>query len=567
MITLMQSLSKTVSEEYSFSLQHKTDDDDDYDPKQIEMSEVDMLAFPFALHEFAYSMPNSTFRSAGATFGNALIKPQLTSNRSNTTFIVDTEIPHHEFSITPSGHCLLRFKETPIPHIPPDSDQGGGGVYSNPASVFAHEILKRFQWMVTEKHNEDIMFKLIKRVAIKDLQSRADDISESSHLVPIVIELSNLKYDSLANDYLRKDILDNTTNDAEKSIYDRRKEELNVNEGVGHNKEQFNPPLPPTIYDKINNKYAHQILKTRLKNWNENALDKDPQYFRPQTYKKQLSSSNPQTANTSQYLKHVFYRPINGTTDSQLIRCEVKISKNKVHTIPDRRDPSPVEVLLDISHLIPDRSDNTGIRTPLFQRFRVLLASEDTRNLLKSAVESNRNVKKTKDNSIDKLVSRCAEYRALHILIEAVAVANKVYLEISTEISVQNIIKDALRSKIDLHEYTYSRWLTKLGSFPDLHKNIMNAVKKYPKFYDKMNVFKDWTSYDQGWIEFGGTPNPIEISITLTASPFGKGPSTLSGVTPNTMEDFLPALRACIARLLFDPNPVEIRKRAYIKTF
>lgn len=565
MITLMKQLSETVSENYSFYLQHKTNDDDDDDPKQIEMSEVDMLAFPFALHEFAYSMPNSTFRSAGATFGNALIKPQLTSNRSNTTFIVDTEIPHHEFSITPSGHCKLRFKETPIPPIPPDSDQGGGGVYSNPASVFAHEILKRFQWMATEKHNEAIMFKLIKRVAIKDLQSRADDISESSHLVPIVIELSNIKYDSLAMKDLRHHILDNTTNDAEKSIYDRR-EELNVNEGVEHNKEQFNPPLPPTIYDKINNKDAQQILKTRLENWNDNAPDKDPQYFRPQTYKKQLSSSNPQTANTSQYLKHVFYRPIKGTTDSQLIRCEVKISKNKVHTIPEKRtNPSSVEVLFDISRLIPDIRDNTGIRTPLFQRFIVLLASEDTRNLLKSAVESNSNVKKTKDNSIDKLVSRCAEYRALHILIEAVAVAKKVSSEITKEIYAQNIIKDALSKIYRLHkEDTYSRWLTKLAAFPDLHQNIMTAVEKYPKFYDKMKEFEEWTSDDQKWIEFGGTPNPIEISIKLTASPFGKGPSTLSGVTPETMEDFLPALRACIARLLFDPSPVDIRKRAYI---
>ena len=562
MITLMQSLSKTVSEEYSFSLQHKTDDDDDYDPKQIEMSEVDMLAFPFALHEFAYSMPNSTFRSAGATFGSALIKPKLTSNRSKTTFIVGTEIPHHEFSITPSGHCKLRFKETPIPQ---NSVQSGGGVYSKPAVVFAHEILKRFQWMAIEKHNKAIMFKLIKRVAIKDLQSRADDISESSHLVPKLIELSNLKYDSLAEKNLRNYILGNT-NDAENSIYDRREKELDVNEEVEHNEKQFNPPLPPTIYEKINNKYAHQILKTRLKNWNKHAVDKDPQYFLPQTYKKQPSSSNPQTANTSQYLQHVFYRPINGTTDIQLIRCEVKISENKVHTIPERRDPSPVEVLLDISHLIPDRSDDIGIRTPLFQRFRVLLASEDTRNLLKSAVESNRNVKKPKDNSIDKLVSRCAEYRALHILIEAVAVANKVYWEITYKTSVQNIIRGALNN-IDLHKDTYTRWLTKLAAFPDLHQNIMNAVQKYPKFHDKMVLFKEWTSDDQGWIEFGGTPNPIEISITLEASPYGKGPLTLSGVTPNTMEDFLPALRACIARLLFDPNPVEIRKRAYIKTF
>lgn len=573
-----ESIANTASVAYNFSMKHKGAEDSTTG-KDIKMSGTTVFAFPMRMQEFAFVLPNSRFASAGATWEEASTRPQLSSNRTTVSCLQDgsekVPMPVHSFSMTSDGNCTLSIPEIDLLNVPSECH----GLYSRSALLYAGEIQRRFVWTATERSGSNNRFELTRSIPdyTNGLEAQHVGIPSSAAMVPHSISLRELNYTAISSQGFRSWLEQQLGNSKERDMYDRRRgamtpEELQNMRRVDPTFREDKPPtdpLPPPTEDSVgmwDNEAVQRILSERLRLWNEHALDRSEQpMFRTRNRAQQSRKVAAQQPDDGG-IQHTFFRPVGGRRNSQLMRCEIKVHEYKIQgsiAAPADKEAQTmtaddfVKFLYRLSRIIPD-NNRDGIRSPLFQRFRVLMASEETRDLLKLVFvadassrlseKSTESEKKKRQETFSKLVHTCAENRALYALAEVTTVLYK-FGELVTDDSPL------------LNKYPALLWIVQKADerLSSIHDAVARALVPYPKFSAQV---QEWMRLDVSspvWTEYGGTRPPVAVSITITAHGFGYRQNSLLGVSPTNIDVYKPALVACLSRMIFDPVLAGIR--------
>jgi len=601
--TLLEKIAKRASVVYEFSLKHHSNGKNYKLP--IKMNGPSSFVFPMEHHELSFALPNSKFESSGATWGDARTDPQFTSNRTSISVIKpdaaatgDTavDMPIHTFKVSASGNCKLV-----LPDINLESNTD---LEQNATLRYAHEIRRRYQWIASERSGKTIPFQLHRAISSYRRPQNIQIHESDKKIVPMSIELKLLNYDYLQN--LGSKWFNRPSDGQwDFGLYYRQieltaegLEELRRVHGPNFANPTANPLLPdPIEFDDISDTWhsepVRKILNKRFGLWNKHAHDQKETPFRRDAFEKIKSRSKTEPTadpdavaaaaaavaaataaaaaadgnirdadeygedNAEDYadakakgLSHVFYRPVGnsgGNSLTQLMKCELTVFdypspnptltpsiKQRMGDPTKRMSPSEfVLILRNVTKAIPD-NNTTGIRYPFMQRLRVVVDDAVSRDLLQKALHPDID----SASKFSTFVDECAKRRVLYALAEIV---NLVYL--CPRLLVSDRIKQDLQ------------WLNnKHPEIDQIHDWLTNALKRYPKFEAYMKAMNEKTPLtSERWIHHGGTRGPTSVSITVTAHAFGDTQYSLAHVSPESMEDFIPAVKACLSRLVFDP--------------
>lgn len=550
---MTQDVASTASVAYSFCMRHKPAQDDPV--RAVKLSGAAMTAFPMSLHEFAYMLPNSRFQSSGSAREAVSYSPTFTSNRTVTTRVRDgrnelIDVPPHEFSMTSDANCRLEFREVDLATIP----NSCGELYSQTAFAYAQEVTSRFSWAATERNSQELVFDLKRNSMVAPSLELVELSTTEGSFAPQEVSLSSLK-DVLLHDKAFRESMLSLLPEREQTIFNTESK-----------------LLPPNSVNDGHRAWEHDSvcdhIQTRLRNWNEarKTLDMNEDHFRTaktreenaddryarvmteQQARRQSTAAQAQTSiapSTKDECVHTFFRATGTPREtSTIIRCKVAIIRYKSMSVPTEIANASKLALLDaykrFVDITPDNYMEGGVRTPLFQRLRVLLASPEVRSILKDAIEAvSLDLGKAQDPTIYKtaaFVDRCAGARVLPFLVEGIAVMKKVRDD-------TNAGKYILRLKLDRIDKVY--------------ETVVMALGKYPKFLDVMQTKNKTDANNPDWIQHGGTSSPISVSITLTTSTYGRLPGSITGATPTSLNDYKYALAAALCRLLYDPSHLQ----------
>jgi hypothetical protein len=556
----------------------------------VKMSGAAMAAFPIALHEYAYFLPNSSFQSSGAAWTTVLQRPSLKANRTvPSQLIMQTasgedewvEVPPHSFSMTPDSNCKLEFANMQLSTIPTLS----GPLGSQSARLFATELTNRLSWAATERNKTRLVFGLRRNTLQQgtlDLVERL--IEPKDDFAPHEVMLAGLNYSALKTKKFRTDLLD-TLRANEQNMF-----------LVG------SPVLPDTkewdaTYEwELNDVYT--MLRERLELWNNRMKDLDRSeapFFRNKRKQKRAkmdatgrqalaayngpsdgagqairSAQSAQSAQAAQpddetagdatnaagaagapeETTHVFFRSTELPCQaSQLIRCKITLLR---YTSPTKfpeytGEVDLVTVFKQLADRLPDTMTGAGLRWPLLQRLRVLMAQQAQRDLMKEAVDASAG-----ENFAEmrRFVKRAAQTRVLPHVVEGVAVFKQLYDSTDLEGHLEShSSSDALRG---VHAWLKRQSIERAMS--ELWKTFMKALEVYPRILDRLNEKMKLDPSKPEWIRHGGTRPSVTVSITLTASTYGHTPSSITGATPISTNDYKSALAAALCRILFAPS-------------
>ena len=555
-------VASTASVAYSFCMRHRPAPSEPI--RAVKLSGAAMTAFPMALHEFAYMLPNATFHSAGSAWESVSYSPTFTSNRTVVTRIRGADdnfvdVPPHEFSTTSDANCRLEFRGVDLATIP----EPCGELYSQTSFAYAQEVTSRFSWAATERTRRELVFDLKRNSMIAPSFELVElSTNDGSTFVPQDVSLSNLNYDLLQDGEFRASMLA-LLPEREQTIFTAGSEQLLLDfVGDGHSAWE--------------NRAVYEIVTARLRKWNEamktfdmteephfrkgdsNARkeDADDRLARVMTEQAQRARQDaavqPQTStapdgSSKDETTHAFFRATSTPRNkSTLIRCKVAIIRYKSasqQTASDRVDASKLS-LLDAYKRTVDQIPDTyigGIRTPLFQRLRVLLASPDVRSILKDAIEAALSDSGALNEKTAAFVDRCAGARVLPFLVEGIAVMKKV----RDDERVGSRLRDIVGIKLDGIDKVYEK--------------VVMALGRYPVFLEALRTKMATDADDAYWIKHGGTSSPTSVSITLTTSTYGRWPGSITGATPPSSNDYKYALAAALCRLRYDPSPVDAK--------
>ena len=548
---MTQDVASTASVAYSFCMRHKPAQDDPV--RAVKLSGVAMTAFPMSLHEFAYMLPNSKFQSSGSAWEGVSYSPTFTSNRTVTTRVRDgrnelIDVPPHEFSMTSDANCRLEFREVDLATIP----NSCGELYSQTAFAYAQEVTSRFSWAATERNSRELVFDLKRNSMVAPSLELVELSTTEGSFAPHEVSLSSLKDVLLQDNAFRESML-SLLPEREQSIFNTESKLLPPNfVNDGHRAWEND-----SVCDHIQN---------RLCNWNDvrKTLDMKEDHFRTaktladnryarvmteQQARSQGAAAQAQTStapSTKDECVHTFFRATGTPREtSTIIGCKVAIIRYKSTSVPTEIANASKLALLDaykrFVDIIPDNSIGSGVRTPLFQRLRVLLASPEVRSILKDAIEAvSLDLGKAQDPTIYRtaaFVDRCAGARVLPFLVEGIAVMKKVRDDATLQSNAGGDMS-----------------ILKLNRIDKVYEKVVMALGKYPKFLDVMQTKNNTDANNPDWIQHGGTSSPISVSITLTTSTYGKLPGSITGATPTSLNDYKYALAAALCRLLYDPS-------------
>jgi hypothetical protein len=545
----LNDVSNVTSLSYAFSIHHEPPNEDE-EHREIKMSGTSVLAFPMNLNEFAYAMPNSKFVSAGANSGQALTKPTFSANRTIESHIrygdgESVPIPAHEFTTTSDANCTLTVSKQKLP----GGNSPYGALFANSVFQYANEVNRRFSWMAIEKARAKLKFTLNREIPLENsLETQTLKITSSEHMVPRSVTVEELNYAAVSSDAMGEFIV-GILSKMETGMFDKRTRKMDsntLNEMRKTNKGYVEPDLPARLPAQIEGKQMwdedniYEIIYNRIGRWNKYARDTSE----VPAFRKEIRNVSSGTAGSAQVhsLTHTFFRPTGGRRTSQLIRCEIKLTEYKDTERAealDGKDPTGENIttmLNGMSKKIPD-SNKSGVRNPLFQRFRLIMASSELRQLLMRAIDAN------SVGDMKKLVSECASSRVLPALVEAVALL----------VSMRTTMKTKPET---IAKHPALGWVLQGPGriFEDTFRTMKSALEVYPKFLEYADKLSKTESSNAMWILNGGTRASVSLSISMTAHTFGKYPNSFRTVSLPTPNSYLPALAACIGRIVYDPS-------------
>lgn len=559
---MTKTVASTASVVYSFCLRHRPAPSEPI--RAVKLSGAAMTAFPMALHEFAYVLPNSTFQSAGSAWDSVSYRPTFTSNRTGVTRIRGADdrfidVPPHVFSMTADANCRLEFRAVDLATIP----EPCGELHSQTSFAYAQEVTSRFSWAATERARRELLFDLKRNSMVAPSLELAElSANDGDTFAPHEVSLSSLDYDLLQNDAFRASMLA-LLPERERTIFTTGSQAL-PHEFVGDG---------PSAWE---NRAVYEMITARLRKWNEamktldmteeplfrkgdlkarkeDADDRLARVMNEQAQRGRQDATQAQTATapdgpSRDETAHAFFRATNTPRKkSTLIRCKVALIRYKrtstqaVSYSADASIRSLFDAYKRVVDQIPDTYIGTGVRTPLFQRLRVLLASPEVRSILKDAIEAALSDSGALNEKTVAFVHRCAGARVLPFLVEGIAVMKKVQDDTS--------MASRLRGMEGL----------KLDGLDKVYEKIVMALGNYPVFLEALREKMGTDANDAYWIKHGGTSDPTSVSITLTTSAYGRLPGTIAGATPTSSNDYKYALAAALCRLLYDPSPVDAK--------
>jgi hypothetical protein len=557
-------VASTASVAYSFCMRHRPGPSEPI--RAVKLSGAAMTAFPMALHEFAYMLPNSTFQSAGSAWGSVSYRPTFTSNRTVATRIRGADdnfvdVPPHEFSMTSDANCRLEFRGVDLATIP----ESCGELYSRTSFAYAQEVTSRFSWAATERTRRELVFDLKRNSMVApSLELSELSTNDWSTFAPHEVSLSNLDYDLLQDGAFRASMLA-LLPEGERTIFTA---------GL------VSDPLPHDFRGEgqgaWENDAVYGTITTRLRKWNDTMktldMSEEPHFRRgdsnarkedaddrlarvmteqAQSALQDAAAAQPQASTAPEgpskdETTHAFFRATNiPRNKSTLIRCKVSVIRYKStsqQTTSDRADASKLSLLDAYKRTvdqIPDTYMGRGVRTPLLQRLRVLLASPEVRSILKDAIEAALSESGALNEKTVAFVDRCAGARVLPFLVEGIAVMKKVRDD--------DLVASRLRDG------------PSLDGIDKVYEKVVMALGKYPMFLEALQTKMSTDANDAYWIKHGGTSSPTSVSITLTTSNYGLLPGSITGATPTSPNDYKYALAAALCRLLYDPSPVDAK--------
>ena len=583
---LCKAVASTASVTYTFCMRHEPEDGATAQP--VKMSGAAMAAFPIALHEYAYFLPNSSFQSSGAAWTTVPQRPSLKANRTvPSQLIMQTasgedewvEVPPHSFSMTPDGNCKLEFANMQLSTIPTLS----GPLGSQSARLFATELTDRLSWAATERNKTRLVFGLRRNTLQQGTLDLVERLVEpKDDFAPHEVMLTGLNYSALKTNKFRMDLLDMLRTNEQNMFL------------VG------SPVLPDTkeweaMYEwELNDVYT--MLRERLKLWNDRMKDLDRSeapFFRNKrkqkrakmdaTNRQALAAYNGPSDGAGQAIRsaqstqaaqpdgetagdatnaagaagapdettHVFFRSTELPCQaSQLMRCKITLLRYKAPTkFPEYTgELDLVTVFKQLADRLPDTMTGAGLRWPLLQRLRVLMGQQAQRDLMKEAVDASAG---ENFEEMRRFVKRAAQTRVLPHVVEGVAVFKQ--LSDSTE----------LDGHLDTHSRSFDAlrgvhaWLKRASTnkaMSELWKTFRTELEAYPRILDRLNEKMQLDPSQPAWIRHGGTRSSVTVSITLSASTYGHTPSSITGATPISTKDYKSALAAALCRILFDPS-------------
>ena len=540
---LCRIVADTAAVTYSFHFKHAPNDNEP--PRNVKMGGSSLVEFPMGMHEFAYLLPNSIFRSTGASWGKVLAKPVFTINRTLPTYVhLESEVlsvPPYNMDMTFNGDCNVRFRPFDISTV----STSGGILNERTAFAFAMDINRRFGWGATERNRRTTKFGISRYSTFPDGVQISDiPIIAETNIAPRNITLSNLKYSMLASNGFRGNV---------KALAAFEKEK-----GIFYNS---NPALPREASD-WDDEGVFEFISKRLGHWNEKMKDIDMKEIpnfrkvavrdrggsrrvtkRSEQEKQQQDQPDNEEpvegASGKVATEHTFFRAIDQTNRkrSMLIKCYISITKhNHFDNIAegDKLGEGVVAPFKQISDVLLNSSK--GIKLPLFQRLRVLMASVEMRAFIRAALHK-RNLSA---RGAEAFVEQCVHSKLLPLRVEGIAVLWKVRNEVQLKTYVRENVAHLFYQQV--------------SDFDPLYNNFVNALKQYPKFSAAMNTMIKRQPEDIGWTRHSKTPEPgVSVTIKLAAWPYGSYANSITGPTPGLSSDFKGALGAAVCRLLFDP--------------
>lgn len=457
------------------------------------------FAFPCEMQELAFVLPNSTFESPGADWGEVEAVPSLRTGRTVPSVIGDVAMPAHEMSVAGSGLCLLNFNNVPLGGNAPPS---AGALYENAAFAFASEFLSRFQWIADERRRSTIdstvdagagdRFELHRLLAPRypftEVEPRL--VASADDLVPHEIRLSNLDYNKIAS--LQLDNPELTPSMA-----------------------MFPSGLAADVAEVAwgEDETVATIVKDRLDSWN-----------REEGMTTGMESATRGLAGENK-TEHAF------TTTADGIQMIVTIVLTRP---PSRTSNSDVELMQKLRTFSNRYEYPTRLTVlPLYQRFRRLMTNPSAIALMKTASSRARNAEDLK-----KFVDQCAHHSVLPLLLEFMAVIKRIrdivdfYVPRGVGADSAPTIDSAAGVQID-----------------ELFGGVKSAVARSTKISEYINERMGWDVTDPRWTSKGGTPPPrATLSIKLAVAGGAGG-----GRTPPSWGLFEHALQQALGRLQIDP--------------
>jgi len=550
-------IAEQASVSYNWAWRHVPNADEP--PRTVKMSGSSLVEFPMGLHELAYILPNAKFQSTGAGWEHALSKPVFSVGRTvQSVFQHDLEtinIPPHRTTVSPDGNCSLKFNPFTILNSPAN----GGTLHQHTAFAYAKNLTWRFSWAATERNRRTTNF-VPKRNSIN--QGNLDvvelDVPTSANFAPHQIILTDLKYQTLRTMKLDNELASVAQHEFTNGIFATKSIEL------------------PAGADGWDNSEVYTILKDRLSKWTTTmrlvdadaignfrtsgrrqkvvAWDERQDVTRYQPAQEDDADKGEaddadegeadDATTTSDVTRHTFLRAVNPNqrTTSMLLRCTIELSK-RVHNDQtddvDRFSKGMVNAFSMLVYFVPDSNTNKGMRTPLVQRLRVLLGQRRMRSLLNRMADNGTNKEK-----LNEFVLKCASARLLHFLIEGIAI----FKLVRDDVTIQTHLKEHF-------PVLSTSFYTQTNTVDDLYRNLISALERFPKFLVALRQMDKQKALDPVWIKHGGTPPPVTVSISVTASPHGRYATSIPGATPMSMAAFTAAVGAATCRLLYDPAP------------
>lgn len=555
--TLCAIIAEQASVTYDWAWRHAPNADEP--PRTVKMSGSSLVEFPMGLHELAYILPNANFKSTGAGWEHALSKPVFSVGRTvQSVFQHDLEtinIPPHRTTVSPDGNCSLKFNPFTISNSPANS----GTLHQHTAFAYAKNLTWRFSWAATERNRRTTNF-VPKRNSTNEgnLDVVELDVPTSANFAPHQIILTDLKYQTLRKLKRGNELELVAQYEFGKGIFATNSIELPAGADGWDNSEvytiltdrllKWTTKMRLVDADAIGN-FRTSERRQKVVAWDERQ---DVTRYQPaqedDADKGEADDADEGEADdattTSDVTRHTFLRAVNPNqrTTSMLLRCTIELSK-RTHNVQTgavkRFSEGMVNAFRLLVHFVPDSNADNGVRTPLVQRLRVILGQRRMRSLLNRMAENGTNKEKLKE-----FVLKCASVRLLHFLIEGIAIFK--------------LVRDDIPLRTHIQEYfpaLNTRFYTQTKTVDDLYRNLTDALKRFPIFLSVLRQMDTQTALDPVWIKHGGTPPPVTVSITVTASPHGRYATSIPGATPMSMAAFTAAVGAATCRLLYDPAP------------
>ncbi|MEC6988594.1 MAG: hypothetical protein VXW98_07170, partial [Actinomycetota bacterium] len=398
---------------FNFNVRHRPKDGEKQ--REVRLNLLNTFAFPFQYQELAFVLPNSTFESAGAQWGQVKTEPSFRMDRTTTTTVGGIRIPPHELTMNPLASCTLSFRNVEL-----DAGPLPSGLHEDAAYAFASEFLKRFQWLADEhgKGNEFVL--QTNRLSGEEGTPMPTAIVTAGDLIPKRIQLSNIDYAGLRNNQLKQAWENSPTTDFETDF-----DPVRDTERVAELEAEFKGKIFPAWNEgpsvaAWSDEAIFKIVKKRLKGWNRQLSA-----FKP--------TGVPSLARSGS--DGEVYRFVE---DGVAVTIEVQRREERT---------APAQSLKSIADFESFVTPLTML--PLFQRFRLLALNATALELIELALDPDPKYK------FDLLFKDAMEYRVLPMLIEFTAVLFKLKqlpddpFEENEKLSKQiDALKDKLSAKL-----------------------------------------------------------------------------------------------------------------------